>query len=80
MENSVRSNHFYAMYLDSGFDWELQGIFLQREQTGISTNQHIYVKMNPSQFKDADAYDFKIFTKVAKGLDLNRGDVIKIKG
>ena len=36
--------------------------------------------MNPSQFKDADAYDFKIFTKVAKGLDLNRGDVIKIKG
>lgn len=36
--------------------------------------------MNPTQFKDPDAYDFKAFTKNAVGMQFNRGDVIKMKG
>lgn len=36
--------------------------------------------MNPTQFQDPNAYDFKIFTKAANNLTLHRGDVVKIKG
>ena len=36
--------------------------------------------MNPTQFKDPDAYDFKIFSKVANAIQLKRGDVVTIKG
>lgn len=36
--------------------------------------------MNPTQFKDPQAYDFKAFTNKAHHLQLTTGDVIKLKG
>lgn len=36
--------------------------------------------MDPTQFKDPEAYDFKLFTQLANTLDLRRGDLIAIKG
>lgn len=64
MENSVRSNHVYRNYLDSGYDWEFEAIYLGREPTGIEDFENIFFKMDPTQFKDPEAYDFKAFTRI----------------
>lgn len=36
--------------------------------------------MDPSQFDQASAYDFKVFTKLANGIELKTGDEIYLKG
>lgn len=36
--------------------------------------------MNPTQFKDPQASDFKAFTNKAHNLGLVLGDVVKLKG
>jgi len=80
MENSVRSNRIYNAYLDSGYDWDIEAIYLNREPTGIEDFENVYFKMNPTQFKDPEAYDFKAFTRKAVGMWFTKGDIIRLKG
>jgi hypothetical protein len=36
--------------------------------------------MDPTQFKDPEAYDFKAFTRIGVGKVFNKGEVIRMKG
>ena len=36
--------------------------------------------MDPTQFKDPDAYDFKAFTKKAVDMHFTKGNIIRMKG
>lgn len=36
--------------------------------------------MDPTQFKDPQAYDFKAFTNKALRMQLHQGDVVRLKG
>lgn len=36
--------------------------------------------MNPTQFKDPNASDFKAFTNIMQGIELTRGQILQLKG
>jgi hypothetical protein len=36
--------------------------------------------MNPTQFKDPNAYDFMAFTTKLQGVPLNPGEILYLKG
>lgn len=81
IENSYRFNYLYNLYEETT-DWELEGVYLDKKETrGITRGAFGYlrVKMNPTQFKDEDTQDINVLVK-NRDLQLERGDVIKMKG
>ena len=51
LENPFQANELYEKYNDLG-EWTLEGFFLREEPLIEKSAMKLYIKMNPSQFKN----------------------------
>ena len=62
-ENSLRANHFYAQYADSG-NWTIEGIYIgDSDLLKAKQYKKLSIKMDPTQFADPTTPDFLALIK-----------------
>lgn len=82
MENSFKANSMYILYPRLG-EWTIEGIFLHEVPNLQKKITRLYVKMNPTQFKNIDTPDVVVYQTDHTSSDyVNReaGDVVRLTG